>query len=1007
MFCGFKANAQNITVTGTVSDGLDGTPLPGVSVLVKGTTRGASTDFDGIYSIKAKIGETLVFAYLGMKNKEVKITKAKMNIVLDSDTQALEEVIVVGYGTVKKKELTGAVARVKADDVESFVTSDIANALQGQIAGVNVTANSGAPGEESSIQIRGITSILGSSTPLWVVDGIPQIGDPGLSTNEIETIDVLKDGASTAVYGTRGAAGVILVTTKRGKAGISKVNFNYTHGVQSIADGISLMNTSQQFYYEVQKKLYFPEANFNPGPNRPEWINNDTNFTNLVLNSTAETKSYNLSISGGTKDFTYNIVGGLIDVDGTLINSGFKRYNARASAAYNVGNWIINSSVAFTIEDRDVTSNGLITNTMRYKPWFPEIEAGTTTFYIEEGQGGVVTPVNNYATASLRTDERRKDRINASISVTRKISEDLNFVTRVGANVTNERRHLFTPRFELVDLETNSTEVDPNLSGVSDFASRQNLVSWDGSLNYKKSVGDHNFSLLTTIASERRNFEAFSAQRLGVANNSVQVLDGAQLFPEAFSGGLDYVGTTLSFLGRFQYNYKGKYLLSALARRDGSSQFSPENRWETFPSLSFAWNISDETFFQPIKSTVNNLKLRLSHGTIGNDNFQRYSDQGVITQLRDYIFDETDNNVSFGSAVVQYPNGNVKWETSISDNIGLDIGMFKNKLTITADYYVTKKEDMLFPVRLGGSNGVVSYNDQPNSVVLNVGNMTNKGLEIATKYRARLGKHKFNFAGTFTRNRNEITSMADGITRINNDNANILQSSVTVLEVGREVGAFYLHQTKGTIKTIEERDLYRQFPSRSNAELGDLIYTDTNGDGDITDTDRVYMGSGLPDFEYGFNFKWNYKNFDFGMNWYGTVGAELINGNKADAFTNGRHLDLVDMWTPDNPTSNIPFHRDRFDRHPNYAGNTDLWLEDGDYLRLKLVTLGYTFSKKSAEKLGLSKLRFFITGQNLFTITDYSGFDPEVNGDNVTRRGLDVSRYPVSALYSAGLKVDF
>jgi TonB-linked SusC/RagA family outer membrane protein len=1007
LFCSFDAEAQKTTIAGTVVDSADNTPLPGVSVLVKGTTRGASTDFDGVFSIKAKIGETLIFAYLGMLNKEVKITKTQLSVSLDSDTESLEEIIVVGYGSVKKKELTGAVSRVKADDVEDFVTPDLSSALQGQVAGVNISSNSGAPGDNSSIQIRGITSLSGTNTPLFVVDGIPQAGDPGLSTNEIETIDILKDAASTAVYGTRGAAGVILITTKTGKNGVSKVSLNYTSGIQVLGDNISLMNTEQQFYFETQKKLNFPTAGFNPGPNRPEWLNNDTDFNTLVLNSAAESKSYSLNVSGGTKGFTYNVVGGLIDIDGSLINSGFKRYNGRATSGYSSDNWKINSSIAFTIENKDVTSNGLISSTMRYKPWFPLVEQGSTTFFTEEGEGGVRTPLNLFASASLRKDNRKTDKINASLSVTRKLSENLDFISRIGANVTNEGRNTFSPRFELIDVLTGNVEVDPNLSGVSAYSSRQTLISWDGSFNYKKNFGDHTFSALATMASEKRTYEEFTAQKLGVADNSVQVLDGAQLFPEAISGGYDYTQATLGFLGRIQYNYKGKYLFSFLARRDGSSKFGKDSRWGTFPSASAAWNVSDEEFWQPLKRTVNKLKLRASYGTVGNDSFDNYSFQSGITQLHDYIFDETDNSVSLGSAVIAYANKNVQWETSISKNFGIDLAMFKNKLSVTADYYVTEKEDMLFDVRLPGSAGVVDYNGNPTGVILNVGNMTNKGLEIAATYKERIGKNRFSLSGTFTRNRNVITKMADGITRINNDNATILQSTVTVLEVGREVGAFYLHPTNGTIKTIAERDEYRKFPSRNNAELGDLIYVNSNGDDDITDADRVYMGSGLPDFEYGFNLRWNYKNFDFGMNWYGSVGAELINGNKADAFTWGRHIDLVNMWTPDNPTSNIAFHRDRFGRDSNYNGNTDLWLEDGDYLRLKLLTFGFTLPNDVSEKIGLSKFRIFLTAQNLLTITDYTGYDPEVNGGNVVRRGLDVSRYPIAALYSAGIKVDF
>ena len=355
LFCSFNANAQQITVKGIVTDSADSSPIPGVSVLVKGTKNGTTTDFDGNYSIKTEAGKTLVFAYLGMKNKEVRVAKSQLNVSLESETESLDEIVVIGYGAVKKKELTGAVAQVKSEAIEQFVTTDIASAMQGQVAGVSIVTNSGEPGEQSSIQIRGITSLTtGANSPLWVVDGIPQVGNPGLNMNEIETFDILKDGASTAVYGSRGAAGVILVTTKKGKEGVMQVNFKHSIGLQYLGENAPLMNAAEQIEFEKIKQSLGYSNHITILDNNPTWYDNDNDFSDYVLNRAATTTNYSLNVSGGTDRFTYNFSGGYLGTEGALVNSYLKRYNARASTSYKTDRWKINTSLAFTIDKNGI-----------------------------------------------------------------------------------------------------------------------------------------------------------------------------------------------------------------------------------------------------------------------------------------------------------------------------------------------------------------------------------------------------------------------------------------------------------------------------------------------------------------------------------------------------------------------------------------------------------------------------------------------------------------------------
>lgn len=1000
--------AQETIINGTVLSAEDGLPLPGANVVEKGTNNGVVTDFDGNYSIKvSNTSGSLNFSYIGYKRKTVAINgKTTINVNIEVDASELEEVVVIGYGTVKKKELTGAVAQVKAEAIENFVSSDLASTLQGQIAGVSVVSGSGAPGESSSIQIRGITSLSGTNTPLFVVDGIPQNGDPRLSPNEIETIDVLKDAASTAVYGTRGAAGVILITTKKGKEGKVSVTFDTSYGIQRLGEGVPLMNTQDQLFFNLNVFDYTVN-NFDPGPvNNPEWLNNDNKFDDYVLVDNAATTQHNLNITGGSKDFSYNAVVGYFNQEGTLINSGFKRYNARASTSYTSDHWRINGSIAFSLEDRRVTSEGLIVNAQRYAPYFPEVDPDSDVVFTN-GSGGVTTPLNILASALKKKDNRNSDRINGSLSVSRDLTESLSFTSRVGTAIVHNIRNEFVPRYEVIDITDNSSEVDPTKSWVLNNTTRTTKFSWDGSLNYSKKFGNHNVNALTTLSLDEDSFENFTAYKQGVANNNIEILNGTTVNPDAYNELDNYKRSLIGMLGRVRYDYKGKYLLQGVIRRDGSSKFAPGNRWGVFPSVSAGWNVSDEKFWESLDPIFNAFKIRASYGEIGNDSFPDYEYASTIEQSRDYIFDENDGNVNFGTAVLSYANSNVKWETSVSKNIGVDLGFFNNKLTITADYYDTQKEDMLFPVTLPGSSG--AYYD--NNLTLNVGDMQNRGFELAATYRTDIGKSKLSMNATFSKNENEITKMA-GADLIYNSNSTLISgdgaSAVSVLAEGYEVGSFFLYETNGVIQNQETLDEYRQFNSRSNAQLGDLIYVDTSGDGDISVADRSYKGSALPDFEIGFNLNWMYKNFDMSMNWFGTVGSEILNGTRAATYSNGRHQDLVNMWTPNNPTSNIPLYQGNSKSGSNnYVGTTDYWLEKGDYLRLKLITLGYTLPQDVSDKIGISRLRLYVTGQNPITITNYKGYDPEVGGSNVARRGLDVSRYPVSALYTFGVKLTF
>ncbi|MGB5418005.1 SusC/RagA family TonB-linked outer membrane protein [Algibacter sp.] len=1008
--------AQSNTVTGVVVGG-DGLPIPGVAVLKVGTSIGAITDFDGNYSISAKTGDKLQFNYLGMLDQTIIVNKAVHNVTMEEDVEGLDEVVVIGYGTQKKKELTGAVAQVKAKDIEQFVTADVASALQGQIAGITVTSGSGEPGEQSSILIRGITSLTGGANePLWVVDGIPQVGNPGLNANEIETFDVLKDAASTAVYGSRGAAGVILVTTKKGSEGTMKVDLTYSNGIQSLNENAPLMNASEQITFERLKQSLGLANHIGILDNNPTWYDNDNDFSQYVLNDNASTTNHILNVSGGSKNLTYNFVGGFLDTEGSLINSYLKKYNARTSTTYTTDNWKINTSIALTVEKRARTSAGLLATASRYAPYFPLIDPDADAIFATD-DGPVTTPLNNLAQAIKRENLSRREILNGSLSISRNLGQNFTANTRLGVAITNQNQKQFTPAYTLVNPDDfDDVETDPTKSFVNSEAQRLSKLSWDVSLNYKKKIGGHTVSLLGALSLEEDTFEGFFGEKQGVSNNDITVLNTATINPitNSLAG---YKTTRVGTLGRFQYNYKGKYLFSVLGRYDGSSKFGLNNRWGFFPSTSAAWNVSDENFWKPLKHVVNNFKLRASYGEVGNDAISDYVFSSTIGQAADYIFSDTDGTFNNGTAVRDYANEVAKWETSKSINVGIDLAFLKNKFVLSADYYKTKKEDMLFPITLPASSGAFDQTGNApfditdhRNVVLNVGNMTNSGIEIAAKYNQKIGKSNLKLNATFSKNTNEITSIYNDISFILNGDSQLVagdnqNSLITQFAKGYEAGAFFIYETNGVVQTDEQLAAYQLLEGRENAKKGDLMYVDTDNDGDIDTADKVYKGSGLPDFEIGFNMNWNYKNFDLAMNWYASVGAEIMNGNKAVSYIAGRHPDLNNIWTEDNPTSNIP-NWSGAKGDFNHNGNTDYWLENGDYLRLKLLTLGYSLPKDVLEKLDIYKFRLYLSAQNPITITDYEGYDPEIGG-NVTRRGLDTSRYPSAAIYSLGVNIGF
>ena len=998
--------AQEITVQGTVTGAEDGLPIPGATVLVQGTTNGTTTNFDGEYSIKAKVGDVLLFSFMGMQDRGLKVKGKQLNVVMTADVESLEEVVVIGYGSVKKKELTGAVAQVKSEDLERIVSQDLGSVLQGQASGVSIVSAT-EPGGDSEILIRGITT-LGDNTPLFVVDGVIQEGDPRISPNDIETIDILKDAASTAIYGSRGATGVILITTKQGKAGSLQVRTTTSYAIESINATLPLMNSTEQLYFNIiaqQNVTGVLDGEQTLQIERlPYSFQNETDLNELVFRDNVPTQNYNTNISGGTNDITYNVSVGFYDQKGLMINSGYERFNTRANTVYKKNKLRVQTSVGLSADHRDVSPNYLLGQTIRYYPYQPGIDLGE--FDLLESAGDESNRLGWVINSLRSTQYVKTTRTNASFKIDYELFEGLKLSGNAGLVYTNTYGKRVVPYQELKNYQTGQIFSNPSQSYVRMDSGYRKAINFEVGATYQKQLGDHKVTGTVFATSEKYDYDTYFARRAGATNPDITVLDGATLESEVGSG-FNYTDKLIGLIGRAQYDYKGKYLLSASVRRDGSSKFPEGNKWGTFPSVAVAWNVSDEAFWQPLKSTVNNFKFRMSRGEVGNQRIRSYLYAPSITQNIDYLsVDESGNEqLSLGATQTSYSNELLKWETTTQTNIGVDLGLFKNKLTISAEYYNTDKKDMLFPVVLAPSAG----GGDNAQVTLNVGNMVNKGFELSLRHQNRIGKLWYRMDGTFSTNKNEITKIKGQTDYLLTSDWGLVngardQSQITALAVGREAGAFFLWQNDGIIKTDEQLAAYQEIvPS---AQLGDAMYKDVNGDKKLNGEDRIYSGSGLPKFEIGYTLSTAYKNFDFQMNWFAAVGQEIMNGSKATAFAYGRHKDLIYQWSQDNQETTIPAYRGDIKKHPNYIGYSDRWMEDGSYLRLKAITLGYKIPKKKLEKIGFSSLRVYVRAQNPLTITKYTGYNPEIGG-GITGRGLDRGVGPTSKQYLIGLNFNF
>jgi len=1006
VLCHVEVKAQNHTVKGTVISAEDGQPIPGVSVLVKGTSIGTVTDTNGNYVIRSANGAVLRFTFIGMSDEEISVTENTHNVVLKPSVIGLDEVIAVGYATMKKRELTGAIVSINSEQLSKVATSDFATALQGQLAGVSVRQGNASPGENAQITIRGITSFqTEGSSPLYVVDGVTYDVNPNITPQEIESIEVLKDGASAAIYGARASGGVILITTKKGKEGQMKVSFDSYYGVQKITSSIALARTLDDLYINDLLYRYVQTNKFDPIVYNPDGLNYDTDWVKYLQVDKAPIQNYTLGVSGGNKGMTYNVIGNVFDQIGTLIKSDYRKYSLRSNTGFKKGRLSVQTQLGVNMSDQTSSPYGMMYDAIRQPPYRRPVTFEDDEFVFE---GSNPEQISRFLGRLKEETSTAVNSFNANIQLKYEIVKGLDFNINVGQTYYNQKTRFFKPSYE-----TYNTDGQLNLSASNDNAQ---LRLTDGTskrtigeftANYKKTFANkHNFQLLLGNTYESSNYQNYQTGAQYISNNLTPVLGNG--VPVA---GFHIIekANMVSYIGRINYNFKSKYMINAVVRLDGSSKFGKNNSYGTFPSISSAWSFSEESFFNELKEIISLGKIRLGFGTTGSDKIPPYSSSPYVITNVDYPLGGG-SNLAQGMTQPGFADPNIKWESNISKNIGLDLEFKRGKGGFSLELYEQDKRDMLLAFLTPISAGSTPIAGRTFETYLtNIGNLRNRGIELGGYLNQKIGNVHMKFSGTLTKNQNTVLSLSKEGEIIFGGRPNIMRPDqtepVAVIEAGLPVGAFKVYETRGVIKTEEQLSEYKKLIS--SAQLGDLIYAYTvHEDGTLTLNDKVYKGSYQPDFECGFNINASYRDFDCSIQLFGVYGSTIFNGPKQYAYSVRRHRDLVYAWSHANPESDVPTPRPELE-HRNIQTHTDYFLEDGSFLRLKNLTIGYSLNKTILQKIGLDKFRVYISAQNPLTWTKYTGFDPEVGSNNIFNGGLDVGNQPVSASFLTGLSLSF
>ncbi|MFC4269641.1 SusC/RagA family TonB-linked outer membrane protein [Polaribacter marinivivus] len=994
---------QTLNVTGVVKDATTGEVLPGVSISIKGTTLGTETDFDGLYSIKVDKGATLVFNYLGYQKKEVVVNESTINVSLSESAETLDEIVVIGYGTQTKKEVTGAVTVVGSATIEDLKPTRIEQALQGQVAGVNITQNSGSPGAASNIRIRGV-STNGDSRPLILLDGRVIEDLSVVNPSDIESINILKDAAA-GIYGVRAANGVILVTTKNGRRNTDfKSMLNIEGGLQQTTRKIPLLNATE--YALLANEAFAANGESLPFPNITG-LGRGTNWQDQAF-ETAPTYSIDYSLNKGTEKSTYSLGLSVLSQDGIVggAKSNFNRRNARFNFNTDIlENLKFTSSTIYTNTNKknliENTLGSVLFNAVNMPPTTPVFDANGD-FSQPPVTGTGIEVANPLAQVDQAQNRTWVNKISGSYGLNYKFLDYFSAETRFQANYSVSNANTFNQIFSY----GNGNVFNVDQSTFVDFKQSFFDYTFDAFLKYErvyKDVHDVKAMIGTSVFKTTGRFETILTSNATGTNLNDVVLgapvlngNGLEIFRNNNNGSnLSFDSRLLSYFARLQYAYDGKYLFSAVIRRDGSSNFGPKNKFGYFPTASVGWVASEEDFLKDSK-LISFLKLRASYGIIGNDRIGGFRFVSVLNGEAEYVFN---NQLAQGLAIGPIANPEVRWEQQKPLDIGVDVELF-NKVNITADYFRKTTDDLLVAAQTSGIIGVAA----PGSSVpfINAGSVVNKGFEFSIGYKEVVNEDfNFNINYNFTTLDNEVTFVGNQTGIIEGGSFGVGQEPPSRMEAGFPIGYFYGYKTNGLFQTQADVNAHA---TQTNAAPGDLRFVDVNGDGVITPDDRTYIGDPIADLTMGLNLSFNYKNFDFNAYAFASLGNEIVRNYERNLPLTNRPTYYLDRWTGPGTSNSFPRVT------TGATGNTlfsDFYVEDGSFLRLQSLQLGYSFSDSVLEKLQFDKLRFYVRASNLFTLTKYRGFDPTTSNGSPIGGGIDQGFYPNPRTFFFGMNVNF
>lgn len=1044
-----------VTATGTVTDA-NGDPLIGCTVQLKGSSVGTVTDLDGRFKMQVPEGKTLTFSYIGYKTKEVKAQKT-MKVTLEDDTHVLNEVVAVGYGTMKRSDITGSVVSVKAEDLEQTSAATMDQMLQGRAAGLTMTSNSGAAGSSTSIQIRGVNSLNSSNEPVYVIDGSivrseagqDTYSNPldGLNPNDIESIEILKDASATAIYGAQAANGVIIVNMKKGKEGAPRISLKATAGFSNLPKKLDVMNLRQMGAYVTDLGISESSEGYLANP---DVLGEGTDWQDALFR-TGVRQEYNLSVRGGAKNVNYSVSGGYYTEDGIIINNGFERFTLRTALDIKAYKWLdlgATVNISHTDQNTGMASWGVVGNALGMLPNIPvKNEDGSwgKAGYNSETNSWTPNPV---AIASITTRKTKKSSTRANVYFTLKPWKWLSWRNEVTYDVNTENYRYLLPAYDLGGTRR-------------DYATHESRKTYNQYMSLKSvatgnwKIKSHKLSLMAGFEMNDRYRDYLYGQRLGGSDDNLALVGGDGTRDS--NDGWTTTERFVSFFGRLTYNYLDRYLLTATVRHDGSSRFARGQRWGTFPSVALAWRISEEPFFLPLLETVNSLKLRVGYGLVGNANLADNTYQPTFTNM----------NSNFGTSYLtaNMPNyDGLTWEKTHSWNAGLDLSLWDNRVEFIFDIYRKDTKDLLLQTALPWYTGT-HITGGTSAQWANVGSMRNEGIEL-TLNATVINKKNFKWKTglTYSLNKNEITAL-NSETGFIDKTLNFKTwggETVTRTAVGHSVSQYYGYRVAGRINSAADflRDNgdgtstviaatpnYRVGTVVSNASasalktsVGDLLFKDLNGDGIINSEDRDYLGSGLPKYTFGWNNTFTYKRWSLSVFMYGSVGNKVFNwqrrqmdepsllsGSVTNKFTrvsnyakwayrdgNPGNQDVWNVYV----VPGADHSETRIDNnHGNYNSRvSDRYVEDADYLRIKNIVLSYSFPRSICKKLMLQSLKLSGNVQNLYTFTGYTGYDPEVgsqngqysmSGQGMLMYGVDTGRVPAPRSFIFTLEATF